>query len=303
MNTLKNSFGKFGLVCQKYSPEIFVAAGTIGVVVSAVGACKATMKLNDAMEPHKDYLEKIHNQVEEHGYTEEYTEEDAAKEKIIIYTRAAVDVAKLYAPSVAIGALSLTSIIMSHRMLSKRNAALAAAYTVVDKGFKEYRGRVIEKFGEAVDHELKYNVTKKEVTETTTDKKGKEKEVTKTVEVTDPNTYSDYARFFDESCCGWDKDAEFNLLLVKHIQSQANDALKSRGYLFLNDVYEMLDIPKTKAGYCVGWIYDEKNPVGDNYIDFGIYDVTKESVRDFVNGYERSILLDFNVDGPILDLI
>ena len=73
--------------------------------------------------------------------------------------------------------------------------------------------------------------------------------------------------------------------------------------MFLNDVYEMLGIPKTKAGYVVGWIYDKNHPVGDNEVDFGIFDMEREKNRDFVNGYERTILLDFNVDGNILDMM
>ena len=71
------------------------------------------------------------------------------------------------------------------------------------------------------------------------------------------------------------------------------------------DVYDMLGIPRTKAGQIVGWLYRPEDPnyKGDNHVDFGIYDYTKEINRDFVNGYERTILLDFNVDGPIYDLI
>ena len=86
-------------------------------------------------------------------------------------------------------------------------------------------------------------------------------------------------------------------------QNYANDTLKARGYLFLNEVYDMLGIPRTKAGQVVGWIYDEKHPIGDNFVDFGIVDVNNERSRAFMNGYERSIILDFNVDGNILDLI
>ena len=92
-------------------------------------------------------------------------------------------------------------------------------------------------------------------------------------------------------------------MFLKDQQRYANDILKSKGHLFLNEVYDMLSIPRTKAGQVVGWIYDEKHPVGDNFVDFGIYDIYNERARDFVNGYERTILLDFNVDGNILDMI
>ena len=211
---------------------------------------------------------------------------------------------KLYAPAVILGTVSITAILAGHNILRKRNVALAAAYATVDKGFKEYRGRVIERFGEELDKELKYNIRAKDVEEVKVNEEtGKEEISKKTVNVADPNAYSDYARFFDDGCTGWTKDPEYNLMFLKDQQRYANDRLQSKGSLFLNEVYDMLGIPRTKAGACVGWIYDEKNPVGDNFVDFGIYDMYNERKRDFVNGYERTILLDFNVDGNILDLI
>ena len=114
--------------------------------------------------------------------------------------------------------------------------------------------------------------------------------------------FSDYARFFDASCQGHTKDPETNLIYLKHQQAYCNELLKARGFLFLNDVYEILDIPKTKAGQIVGWLYnkDGNTPTnGDGYVDFGIYDPNYEASRRFVNGCEYNILLDFNVDGPI----
>lgn len=111
---------------------------------------------------------------------------------------------------------------------------------------------------------------------------------------------SQYARFFDEGCPGWNKDSEYNLMFLKQQQMYANDLLKKRGHIFLNEIYDMLGIPRTKAGAVVGWVYDENNPIGDNYINFGI---TDERNANFVNGYEKSVLLDFNVDGNILDRI
>ena len=138
-----------------------------------------------------------------------------------------------------------------------------------------------------------------------TDENGEEKTVKEVVRVADggPNFYSDYAKCFDDGCTGWTKNGEMKLMFLRRELDWANERLKARGYLFLNEVYESLGIPRTKAGQVVGWVYDEKNPRGDNYVDFGIYNIYDEKARDFVNGYERSIWLDFNVDGNILDLI
>ena len=304
MNNVTRTFNRAGLKLKKYSPEIFVGVGVVGVVASAVMACKATTKIDDVLAEQKENIEKTKNYVEEHGYSEKYTEEDHKKDLTIFYSRSAVDLVKLYAPSVILGTVSIAMIINGHRILRKRNVALAAAYATVEKGFKEYRGRVIERFGEELDKELKYNIKAKEVEEVVKDEEnGEEKIVKKTVNVADPNLYSDYARFFDDGCTGWTKDPEYNLMFLKDQQRYANDLLQSKGHLFLNEVYDMLGIPRTKAGQAVGWIYDEVHPVGDNFVDFGLTDIHNAKVRDFVNGYERTILLDFNVDGSILDMI
>ena len=304
MNNATRTLNSVGFKLKKHSPEILITAGVIGTVTSTVMACKATTKLNDILDSSKDDIEAIHGAMEHpEELPEEYTEEDGKKDLSIVYAQTGLKVAKLYAPSVILGALSITAIISSNSILRKRNIALAAAYTAVDKSFKEYRGRVVERFGKELDRELRYNIKAKEVEETITDEKGKEKTVKNTIEVADPSIYSDYAKFFDDGCTGWSKDPEQNLFFLRRQQDYANDVLKAKGYLFLNDVYEMLGIPRTKAGQCVGWIYDEKNPIGDNCVDFGIYDTNREANRNFVNGYERTILLDFNVDGNILDMI
>ena len=300
---ISNKAGMIGLRAKKYSPEILVVAGVIGTVASAVMACKATLKVNDILDETKETVEKIH-ECENRTDLVEYTPEDAKKDLTLVYVQTGLKLAKLYAPSVILGALSITSILASNNILRKRNVALGAAYAAIDKSFKEYRGRVIERFGETVDRELKYNIKSEKIEEKVTDPEtGKDKKVKKNVEVSGYDLASPYARFFDEGCTGWEKDAETNLFFLRAEQNFANDRLKSRGYLFLNEVYERLGIPTTKAGQIVGWIYDPENPTGDNYVDFGIYDAHREKARDFVNGYERVILLDFNVDGNILDLI
>ena len=301
MNNVTRTVNRVGFKFKKHSPEVLIVAGTIGVVASAVMACKATTKAGKIKEEMNEEMDKIHEVAEAHR--EDYTEEDLKKDTTIVYAQTAVKYVKLYAPSVALGVVSLTCILASNGILRKRNIALAAAYTAVDKGFKEYRGRVVERFGTELDKELRYNIKAKEFEEPVVDEKGKEKIKKETVSVADPNLYSDYARFFDDGCLGWSKDAEYNLMFLKQQQNYANDLLKKKGHLFLNEVYDMLGIPRTRAGQVVGWIYDEKHPIGDNFVDFGIYDMNREKVRDFVNGYERVILLDFNVDGNILDLI
>ena len=305
VNSATKTFHRVGFQIKKHSPEILLVTGITGVVTSAVMACKATVKVDTIVEETKKSINMIHEGMDAGNICDvEYTEEDGKKDLAIVYIQTGVKFAKLYGPSVLLGLTSIGCILASNNIIHKRNVALSAAYTAIDRSFKGYRSRVIERFGENMDRELRYNIKTQEVKETVVDEEtGKKKTVKSTVSVVDPNTYSDYARFFDEYCAGWTKDAEYNLMFLRQQQNYANELLKSRGHLFLNEVYDMLGIDRTKAGNIVGWIYDEKHPIGDNFVDFGIYVLDNEKARDFVNGRERSILLDFNVDGDILSLM
>ena len=301
MNKASRTFHSIGFQLKKRSPEILITVGVVGTVASAVMACKATLKVNDILSETKENIAKIHDCMADEGLQEsgKYTEEDGKKDLTIVYTQTGVKLVKLYGPSVALGALSLGCILTSNNILRKRNVALAAAYATVDRSFREYRSRVVDRFGEEVDRQLKYNIKAKEIEEVVVDENGEEKVVKRNVEIADIDGYSEYARFFDELSSYYEKDSEYNLMFLRKQQRYANDLLRSKGRLFLNEVYDMLDIPRTKAGQVVGWIYDPDNPNVDNYVSFGIYDVDKQTCRQFVKGVERAILLDFNVDGNV----
>lgn len=300
---LTRTFNRTSLKLQKHSPEILLVAGTVGVVASTVMACKATLKVEEIVDDAKQKIDTIHEVAADPAMAEKYSEEDSKKDLAIVYTQTAVKFIKLYGPAIALGVASLGCMISSNRILNKRNAALAAAYAAVDKSFKEYRGRVIERFGEKMDKELRYNIKAQEVEETAIDENGNEVVTKKTIEVIDPNNYSQYAIIFDDGNEGWDPDPERTKYFLIQQQNWANERLKARGHLFLNEVYDLLGAKRTKAGAQVGWVYDEANTFGDNFVDFGIFDTTRSKARDFVNGYEKVIVLDFNVDGYILDLI
>lgn len=293
MNKIGGTFHKVGFSIKKHSPEILVTAGVIGTVTSAVLACKATLKVNDILEEHKETMDKIHS-VET---SEKYTESDKKKDTTIVYAQTAVKLGKLYAPAVTLGVLSIGSIITSNNILRKRNAALAAAYTAIDTSFKEYRNRVVDRFGKDVDHQLRYNLVREEIEETETNEKGKEKTVKKTVDVADPDYVSDYAVYFTSANPNFKRDPYYNEMFLRSQMAYANDYLRAHGWLSLNDIYSFLDMPKTKAGMVVGWVYDTKNPTGDNNVEF---DVKKVKIKSTIGeGYEDAYLIDFNVDGNI----
>lgn len=307
ISKVSRSFHKVGFKFKKHSPEILAVTGVIGVVTSAVMACKATTKVNDIVDETKDTIEKIHDSVGKGLHTsdgEEYTEEVAKKDLTIVYTQTGLKFVKLYGPSVALGVASIACLLGSNHILRKRNIALAAALTNVATSFKEYRGRLVDRFGKDLDRELRFGVKAKEVEETVVDEDGNETTVKKTVEVVDPNTaHSLYSIVFCEGNTGWTRNAELNKVFLIHQQNWANDKLKMNGVLTLNEVYDMVGAPRTAYGQIAGWVYTDDNSIGDNFVDFGIFDVNNEKACDFVNGREKSIILDFNCIGNILDYI
>jgi hypothetical protein len=294
MKSVNGVASKAVMKLKKHGPEILVMAGIAGTVVSAVLACKATTKVAEILDETKGTLDTIHEGMETGAINgQEYTTEDGKKDTVVVYAQTGMKLAKLYAPAIILGTLSITSILASNNILRKRNVALGAAYAAIDKSFKEYRGRVIERFGEQVDTELKYGIKAKKFEEIEVDPEtGKEKKVKKTVMVADPNLQSDYAVYFDSKSRNYETNPDYNRMFLKAQQAFANDKLQTRGHLFLNEVLDDLDLPRTPAGQIVGWTKDGP----DGYVNFRIVEVERETED---GRHEPALLLDFNVEGNI----
>lgn len=294
--SLSNGFWKVYGKAKKNSPAILIVGGLVGFGITVVAACKETMKVPAILEEHQEKLDDIRAKAsEDEGYAENQAHKDVTK----TYISTGVKLTKNYLPAIGMGALSTASILGSHKIMSNRNVALSAAYTALDQGFKEYRDRAIEKYGEDADQELRYGVKKETLTETI-EENGSKKKVRSEIEKIDGQP-SIYARFFDESSPEWQKDATLNLIFLRGKMAALNRRLQTRGYLFLNEVYEELGFDPIREGQVLGWIWNKEQ---QDVVDFGIYDqetpVGKTGRRRFVNGDERTALLDFNV-GLIID--
>lgn len=296
MNKVTGSVRRFGFELKKHSPEILVVAGVVGTVASTVMACKATTKLSEILEESKEEIDMIHEAPQKEELADKYDEDMMRKDLALVYFQTGVKVAKLYAPAAILGTLSITAMLTSNNILRKRNVALAAAFATVDKGFKEYRGRVVERFGEQVDYELTHNIKTKEIEEIVVDEKGKEKKVKKTIEVADPTVTNEYVKYFTRSNPYWDDCQDYVELLFNSQQSYANDRLRIEKVLTLNDVYESLGFQKTKAGMVVGWMLDEENENSDNYVEFRVH---KIYIPNEDGTEELAYAIDFNADGNI----
>ena len=280
------------LLLKKNSPSIMFTAGVVGVVGSTVLACKATLKLDHILHEHENTKGMIENVKTD----KDYSEEDRKRDKMLLLAQTAGRVTKIYAPAVGIGVVSVGLLTGSHVTLNRRNASLMAAYSTLDKGFKEYRARVRDELGDEKDAQFRYGTEVKK-------KASKDEDGTEIDEYdlkTGVEFPSIYARFFDDQSQYWSREQMYNQFFLNSHQNYFNDRLKAKGHVFLNEVFDALGIPRCKEGAVVGWLY---NGDGDNFIDFGMHSHDYKPSRMFTNGEERSILLDFNVDGVIYDKI
>lgn len=314
-NRASSKAGRQILIARKHSPTVLFGVGVAGVIATAVLASRATLKMDEVLREAEDMRSKIEAAKAFSDNTEAgqkiygkdfvsgeiYTEQDEINDAKLLKIKTALKIAKLYAPAAVCGVLTIASLTGSHVIISRRNVGLTAAYAALDKGFREYRSRVVNELGVDKDQEFRYGVIEKQIavdTDSGTD--------VKTVRVLDLDSMnksgSMYSRFFDElNSENYDRRPGYNQLFLSAQEKYANNLLNARGYLFLNEVLSMLGMKQCPEGQIVGWL--KGSETGDGYVDFGIFNNNSYMGMQFVTGNEKSVLLDFNVDGPMYDKI
>lgn len=293
-NRATGKVGRQVLVAQKHSPAVLFVIGLVGVGTTAVLACRATLKMSEVLEEGEEHLKKVEVTVTE-------DDEEVKKASFSVKLQTAIEIAKLYAPAVILGFASVSALTGSHVILRKRNAGLAAAYAVVDRTLKGYRGRVIADQGKEKDFEYYFGLAEREIVEEGPN--GPEVRTIKGIDAKDVKNKAgvSYARIFDEYNPNWSNVPNQNQYFVQSVQNHANDLLRVKGKVYLNDVYDMLGIDREEFGQVVGWV--KNSETGDGYIDFGVWNGSTFAGKEWVTGNADGILLDFNVDGVVLDLL
>ena len=120
---------KSGLYINKYSPVALSCIASVGVVVTAVVAVKATPKA--VVKIHAD-SRKNHD-----GDPYAYTKQEAV-----------ASAWKCYIPAVAIGASTIACIMGANALNRRQQAALTSAYALVQNSYKEYKDKLKELYGE-----------------------------------------------------------------------------------------------------------------------------------------------------------
>lgn len=286
---------------KKVSPTVYLAAGIAGTVVGTVLACKATKKAEPAVNDFKKNLDDVH------AKKDNIDPKQYGKDLTMAYFKGIGNIVKLYLPAIAVESASIGLIVGAHNIQNARIAGLSAGYTAVSNAYNKLQEKLREENPE-LEQKLIYGVEDKKITTEIPDAKGKLKKVVKNGKVINPDDLvSPYARYFNRENPNWDENPMMSLDFIMKQQKSANRMLRDRGYLFLNEVYRLLGFGITDYGQQVGWIYapDDDDAKGDSYVSFGLYDDSMPRLmnQNFVNGDSQECLLDFNMDGYILDLI
>jgi hypothetical protein len=300
---------------KQASPEILAGLGIAFGIGAMVWACKQTyLKAHDVVEEHNwnlDQIKQAKELREDPNSAVEYSDEEIQRDMITTYVQTAKSFGSIYLGPIALGTLSVVCLVGGQLILKERTVALAAAYSVVQKAFGNYRGRVVEELGKEKDFHFMQGTKYETVTEEVITEDGKKKKIKKEIQVL-PDGFkpSMYARMFEKQVFDpdggytgssqWSSVPEYAALTLIHKIQWANQQLQAHGYLFLNDVYEELGFPRTQAGQVVGWRW---NGDGDNVVSFGPeVAALLDKTADFsVYREGASFLCDFNVDGVILD--
>lgn len=204
----------------KYSPEILVAIGVSGMIATTVLAVRATPKALDILD------EKAR---EEHRSVEDFTNLEKVKACW-----------KCYIPAAVTGVTSAACIIGANTVNARRNAALAAAYTLSDTALREYQEKVVETIGEKKEQVIRENIAEDKI---------KNNPVTSNeIHITNDGDMRCYdmlsGRYFKS-------DIE---KIKKAVNELNRDMLTDMGgCVSLNDFYDVLNLSHTEIGDTLGW--------------------------------------------------
>ena len=279
------------LVTKKHSPAILFGVGIVGFGATVITAARATLKVEEVLVEHQKMSVDI--KTVQHA---QYTEADRRHDLTLLYVKTGLKLTKLYGPSVVLGVGSIAALTGAHNIQRNRIAGISAAYAAVDKAFEQYRQRVADEYGEEKERELRYGVQESKEDVVQKDGSTKKQKVKHTSLGGSP-----YARYFTEGNVNWSPTPEYNIMFVRSIQNWANDKLQAQGHLMLHEVYDEFRFERTQASMQVGWLRDGDR---DGYVDFGVFDDRSLSrFHDYVTGRDGELLIDFNVDGIVLNLI
>lgn len=217
---------KFEKLLTDNSPVLLTSVGVAGTIATAVLTGKASFE-----------AAKIINETERMRdiYSAYPPEPLEPKEKVEL-------VWKLYIPPVVVGAGTVSAIVLANRIGTRRAAAMAAAYTISEKAYTEYREKVVEKLGEAKEQEVRDEIAQQRVN---ANPPNSEVIIVDNGDVLFLESYT--GRYFKSS-----------METVKKALNDTNYQMYSDMYASLGDFQQRVGLPRTSLSEEVGWTVEDK---------------------------------------------
>lgn len=205
------------------SPVLLTAIGVAGTIGTAILTHRAATKAERILDVRRSRMD-LHQ-----------ISEDTRKERVKV-------IWKLYIPPVASGAVTVGCIVMANHIGTKRAAAMAAAYTISEKAYTEYREKVVEKIGEGKERKIREDIVRDRVNENPP---------------TEGNVLvvGDGDHLFIEMYTG--RYFRSTMENVKKAVNEVNYQINTHGYASVSDFYQHVGLPTTSASDRMGWNSDK----------------------------------------------
>ena len=150
---------------------------------------------------------------------------------------------KEYIPPAGLAVITVASIICANRIGTRRAAAMAAAYTISERAFEEYREKIVEKIGDKKERDARDEIAQERVDRSPIGKT--EVIITGGGDVLCFDAYT--GRYFYS-----------NMETLKKAQNDVNYSILNNAYASLNDFYNNVGLANIEVGEEVGWNYSDQ---------------------------------------------
>lgn len=299
---------QFGFKVKAHSPEICLVTGGIAIIAGFVLACVDTVDIAETNEQVNDILEEARN----------IDAEGIEKGRIMTgaYAKAAWLYLKRYFRSTGCTTVGLTLMTASFVIEKGRYNKSAAAYMELLGMATLYRNRLIDRYGEEVDRELRFGTHKETVKNKVLGEDGKMHTIKEEIDVLDANDIPTDEYVFEigpQLPDGtpnpmWNDDRAYMVDSFTRLEQSLNDELHMRahstgkhGVMFKNEVTDQFCYPRTKIGQTHGYVgvKDDEAMVEGYYISLGMNDIHVIERDEFINHERDTLLIELNPAIPI----
>lgn len=180
-----------------------------------------------------------------------------------------------YIPAIITGASTVACIFGANILNKRQQAALTSAYAFLDNSYKEYRKKVDEVYGEEANAHIKEEIVR-------------DKYIDDEIHLEDSNKELFYDMFSE-------RYFESTMADVIKAEYEINKKISSLGGAFVNEFYELLDIPQLDYGTSMGWSigslmadkwtqwldFDHKKVIMDDGLECCIITMASEPMFDY----------------------